>query len=234
MTRMSGPSHEFDAFAGHYDDALSQGLSVSGEDKEYFAKGRMCWLRRCLNQLQEDVHSVLDYGCGDGSNAQWLLEILKCSEVVGVDCSGGMVRLAQGKYGTEQSRFFLIEDYCSHGELDLAFCNGVFHHIPVPSRRAAVRYIHRCLKPNGLFAFWENNPWNPGTRYVMSRIPFDRDAIMLSARVAKRLLNDEGFDVLRTDFMFIFPHMLKWLRRIEPWLAPLPCGAQYQILCRKH
>jgi hypothetical protein len=26
---------------------------------------------------------------------------------------------------------------------------------------AAVDYVYRSLRPGGLFAFWENNPWNP-------------------------------------------------------------------------
>ena len=55
---------------------------------------------------------------------------------------------------------------------------------PHPARRARRRRRARsgdALRPGGLFAFWENNPWNPGTRLVMSRIPFDRDAITLSA-----------------------------------------------------
>ena len=72
-------------------------------------------------------------------------------------------------------------------------------------RAGAIDYIYRALRPGGLMAFWENNPWNPGTRYVMSRIPFDRDAITLSAREAQGLIRTGGLDVLRTDFLFIFP-----------------------------
>ena len=39
--------------------------------------------------------------------------------------------------------------------------------------------------------------------------------------------------VLQTDFLFIFPHMLRGLRGLEPLVARLPLGAQYQILCCK-
>ena len=90
--------------------------------------------------------------------------------------------------------------------------------------------IRRALKPGGLFAFWENNPWNPGTRYVMSRIPFDRDAITLTPPEAWRLLQGCGFEILRTDFLFVFPRFLGWLRRLEPRMSSLPCGAQYMVL----
>ena len=69
------------------------------------------------------------------------------------------------------------------------------------SAAAAIDYVLRSLRPGGLFAFWENNPWNPGTRYVMSRIPFDRDAITLSPLEARQLLRVGGFEILRTDFL---------------------------------
>jgi hypothetical protein len=26
------------------------------------------------------------------------------------------------------------------------------------------------MRPGGVVALWENNPWNPATRYVMGRI----------------------------------------------------------------
>jgi len=39
--------------------------------------------------------------------------------------------------------------------------------------------------------------------------------------------------VLRTDFLFIFPKMLGFLRGLEPQLSRFPFGAQYQLLCRK-
>jgi hypothetical protein len=93
--------------------------------------------------------------------------------------------------------------------------------------------IARSPRPGGLFAFWENNPWNPGTRYVMSRIPFDRDAVTLIPPEARQLLQKAGFEILRTDFLFIFPGVLKWLRWIEPSISHLPFGAQYQVLARK-
>ena len=42
---------EFDAYAADYDAALAQGLAVSGEEKLYFAHGRLAWLAACLQQL---------------------------------------------------------------------------------------------------------------------------------------------------------------------------------------
>jgi hypothetical protein len=127
----------------------------------------------------------------------------------------------------------LRSDYEPRGQVDVAFCNGVFHHIPPSERPDALDYVSKSLRLGGFFAFWENNPWNPGTRLVMSRIPFDRDAITISPPEARRLVGDAGFDIVRTDHLFFFPRMLRWLRPLESRLTTVPVGAQYLVLARK-
>lgn len=224
---------EFDAYAADYDAALAQGLAVSGEDKMYFARGRLGWLAACLRRLREQPATVMDYGCGIGSATPALVELLGVTSVVGTDISLRSLEVARRAYGSERARFLLFDHYQTNASLDLVYCNGVFHHIPPQERAAAVAYVARSLRPGGLWAFWENNPWNPGTRYVMHRIPFDRDAIPLTPPEARRLLQEGGFEILRTDFLFLFPRMLKGLRGLEALLAGWPLGAQYQVLCRK-
>jgi len=113
------------------------------------------------------------------------------------------------------------------------YCHGVLHHIPPPQRAHAVQYILRCLQPRGFFALWENNPWNPGARHVMSHCAFDRDAVTLTSGEARDLLRTGGFEVLYTDFLFIFPRVLRLLRSLEPWLSRFPIGTQYMVLARK-
>ena len=223
----------FDEYAAHYDAALGRGISLSGEDKEYFARGRIDWLNRCLQGLSERPRVVMDYGCGLGSSTSLFLDLLGADHVVGVDTSPGLLDLAKCECGSERAEFHRLDQYHPSSQIDLAYCNGVFHHIPPRDRPGVVDYIFRSLHPGGLFACWENNPWNPGTRLVMARIPFDRDAVTLSAPQGRRLLQTGGFEILRTDFLFIFPKLLKRLRKIEPWVSALPLGAQFQILCRR-
>lgn len=67
----------------------------------------------------------------------------------------------------------------------------------------------------------------------MSRIPFDRDAITLSSRAANRLLGSGGFQAICTEFLFVFPRPLHRIRWTERYLAHLPLGAQYGIMCRR-
>jgi SAM-dependent methyltransferase len=154
--------------------------------------------------------------------------------VQGVDTSSAELAAARRDFGSDgRLRFSSIDEHAPSGDMDLVYTNGVFHHIPPAERAGAVRYIRDALRPGGWLAFWENNPWNPGTRYVMSRIPFDRDAITLSAPAARRLLVAGGFEVHSVRFCFIFPRSLRALRPIEPSLSRLPLGGQYQVLCRK-
>jgi SAM-dependent methyltransferase len=228
----NSPIH-FDDYAHDYDAALNRGLSATGESKDYFARGRVCWLTRCLQELGEQPTLVMDFGCGDGSTSTFLLTMAQSGSVIGVDTSDRSLELATRHYAGERASFISIGQYQPKAEIDLAYCSGVFHHIPLHERTVAVEYIWRSLRPGALFSLWENNPWNPGARYVMSRIPFDRDAIMLSPPEAANLLHAGGFEILRRDSLFYFPKPLKCLRWIEPYLSGLSLGGQFHLLCRK-
>ena len=224
---------EFDYYAPDYDLALNRGLSISGEDKNFFAKGRVDWLSRCLKELTFAPKRLLDFGCGTGTSTPFLVEALAAESIVGVDLSTKSLEVARQIHSGLPIEYKLSTEYIPKKAIDLVFCNGVFHHIAPEYRRDALKYIVDCLRPGGLFALWENNPWNPGTRYIMSKIPFDKDAITLSARAARRLAESVGLRIVRTDYCFFFPRILRNMRRVEHHLVRLPFGAQYQVLCQK-
>ncbi len=222
----------FDAFAEDYGEALQRGVGLSGEDASYFAERRVGWVGRRLEELGFRPGRLLDFGCGTGSTIPFLLALPGAMHLLATDVSTGLLDVARREHGSERVAFAPPEE-AVEARVDLAYCNGVFHHIPREERAAAVRYVWRALRPGGVFAFWENNAWNPGTRLVMRRIPFDRDAVTLSAPEARRLLRAGHFEILRTDFLFVFPCALAPLRRAEPMLARLPLGAQYLVLAKK-
>jgi SAM-dependent methyltransferase len=112
--------------------------------------------------------------------------------------------------------------------------NGVFHHIRPEDRLPALLAIRNALRPGGWLALFENNPWNPGTRLVMNRIPFDREAVPLSPPEVRRLLLTAGFRLEQAiRFLFYFPRALAVCRALEPWLVLMPLGAQYYALGRR-
>jgi len=225
---------EFDAYAGRYDEALNQGLSVVGENKEFFARERLRWVRRRLGREAAEGRALLDFGCGTGASTPFFFHELGVARVVGVDVSDGLLDVARADFGADpRVAFSRIDRFPAAGDFDLAFVNGVFHHIPPAERSAALAYVHASLRPGGVFAFWENNPWNPGTRYIMNRVEFDRDAVTITPPEARRLLQSAGFRVLHTDSRFFFPRALAWVRPLERWLARLPIGGQYLVLATR-
>jgi SAM-dependent methyltransferase len=224
---------EFDEYAGMYDSALNHGLALSGESKEYFAHQRVRWLAARLSALGVRTRGVLDYGCGTGGTSPVLLEQLRARTVVGVDASLESLDVARKTHADRRLRFHTVSELEPSATFEVAYCNGVFHHVEPDQRLDALGYVHRSLSQGGYFGLWENNPWNPGTRLVMRRIPFDRDAKLLSPPHARELLTRAGFAVLRTDFLFFFPRVLSALRPLEARLHCVPAGAQYMILCRK-
>jgi SAM-dependent methyltransferase len=223
----------FDTYAENYDAELNRGLSISGEDRAFYARGRIEWLAKCLERLQFLPRRVLDFGCGTGLAAPFFLELLGAKSVLGLDLSTKSLAVAQCTHATLPVEFKLTSEYKPDGAVDLAFCNGVFHHVPPKEQLQVAQYILDCLRPGGLLAVWENNPWNPGTRYIMSKVSFDRDAIPLNARELRAVMRQAGLDVLRTDYYFIFPRIVKAFRFLERHLTRLPLGGQYQVLGRK-
>lgn len=226
----------FDTVAGTYEQQLARGLAVTGESPRYFAQGRLQWTAARLEALGFRARRVLDFGCGIGGSVGLIFDVLGAESVLGVDPSAESLAVARSRHGSQRASFVEPDALTDQDHVDLAFCNGVFHHIastPPTERLDALESIRRALRPGGLFAFWENNPWNPGTRYVMSRLSFDRDAETITPPAARRLLREAGFDVISTDFLFVFPRCLRWLRQIEPLLASLPLGAQYLVIARR-
>ncbi|MEP2777047.1 MAG: methyltransferase [Luteolibacter sp.] len=227
-----GDGAEFDRYAASYDEDLHRALSVTGEDKNYFSEGRMAWLGGWLKQTGIGSASVLDYGCGTGSATPFILKHLGAERIVGTDVSPESLKVAEAAHGSPRSSFRPTGEG-SAGEFDVAFCNGVFHHIAPDKRSLALKEIHDSLRPGGVFAMFENNPWNPATRYVMSRCEFDRDAITLAPPESRKRMKAAGFEILTTRYLFVFPAMLKALRKLEPLLSPIPLGGQYVVVGRK-
>jgi SAM-dependent methyltransferase len=223
----------FNSYAESYEDALNKGISLSGEGQDFFARGRLKWLLNQLSSRNLSPSSIIDFGCGTGAATPFLREFFPLARIVGCDPSESSLNTARKLHGCAQVEFVLPDKIPTAKPYDLIFCNGVFHHIPPHQRRFALDLISGLLAPKGLFAFFENNPWNPGTQIVMSRIPFDRDAITISPRESKTLLRSAKFTIVEQHFLFFFPRLLSFLRPFERSLLRVPLGAQYVTLaCR--
>lgn len=227
----------FDDYVDDYEDACQQGLRLSGESSGYFVAGRARhtaeWLRRQEVGDGPPICRVADFGCGAGHASPHLRGHFPRASIVGLDVSARSIDRANRLYAGAGFSFEVTSRFRPEGNCDLVYCNGVFHHIPPDERIRWFEFVRALLAPGGYFVFWENNPWNPGTRVVMRRIEFDRDAIPIAPPEARKLLNRAGFSVLGTRFHFYFPRLLAWLRFLEAFAVHVPLGAQYCVLARK-
>lgn len=221
-------SEKFDDYAAEYDNHCMRGLAVTGESKEYFARGRVEALRTWWSASgRAEPDEIVDLGCGVGDVTQVLAEAFSSSNIVGLDPSKGCIDAATSRYASDRLRFSRLTESSIAVGADLIHVNGVVHHVPVEKRTGFIEDLKSRLSPRGIAAIFENNPFNPGTRLVMSRIPFDQDAVPVSHRSLIRLLQKCGFSVLEVRFLFIFPHFLARLRFTESLFRRVPFGAQY-------
>jgi SAM-dependent methyltransferase len=224
---------EFDKSARAYEALFTPWLKIAGASREYFARSRLNWLSCLLHEQEIAPRRVMDFGCGTGISLSLLADILEAEQVIGLDTSEESLAVARESVGSRSVQLATPAKYLPQQDLDLVFCNGVFHHIPVAERPAAVDYVYRCLRPGGMFALWENNPWNPFHSFAMKHSKIDENAIPLPPSESHQLVGSERFRVIRTDYLFFFPGYFSWLHPLEKWLIKVPLGAQYQVLARK-
>jgi trans-aconitate methyltransferase len=175
----------------------------------------------------------MDFGCGTGSTIPLFFDVLGAERVIALEDSVELLSVASRQYAGSRVTLARPSSFHEVGSCDLVFCSAVFHHVPPAARSAVARQIHTYLRPDGLLALWEHNSWSPAARYMMSRCEFDRGARPIAAPSARKMLAEAGFEILATDFLFIFPRFLRTLRWSERPLASFPLGAQFQVLAQK-
>ena len=174
-----------------------------------------------------------------GSNHSFFLQHFDLLKLTGIDPSSESIDQAKKNFALLDSdsscevTYLRSDDFTPESNYDLVYCNGVFHHIPLEERCRALGTIYECLRPGGVFAFWENNPYSLPARYVMSKIPFDHDAIMVWPSQVRELMTRIGFEVVSTDYHFIFPSLLRWMRWSEKLFCKLPLGAVFSVIHQK-
>jgi len=119
----------FDDYSEKYDSALADSLSATGEDKDFFARGRASFVAKCLQKQNAQPASAMDYGCGIGSTTPHLLELLKVQSVIGIDVSSKCLDVAAEKFGSSQISFVPVHEFIPREEIDVVYTSGVFHHI---------------------------------------------------------------------------------------------------------
>ena len=181
---------------------------------------------------------VLDVGCGPGFYCAELLEDVGPSgSVLGLDGSAAMLALAAGRCAGHDNVEFLEADATSlpveDASFDVAFAICVVHHVPPDDWDRFATEMRRAVRPGGIVAVFEHNPYNPLTRKAVSGCEFDADAVLLSRRRASSLLAGAGLQPVESRYILFFPREGDRLRATERRLGWLPLGAQYYVASRR-
>jgi SAM-dependent methyltransferase len=228
-----GIKAEFDEYASDYDGLLRDPVRDGFVDNPGFYHRRKWSL--ILNFLRNQMMDTskmewLDVGCGK-------CELLgygsaHFSRVVGCDPSREMVRNA-GKIEVHLQEAPAVLPFPDHS-FDFATAVCVYHHVEELDRVPLTREIQRVLRPNGTFCMIEHNPFNPITRFIVSRSPIDVDAHLLTAHTAGRYSAAAGLRTIRTEYFLYLPEKF-YLK--APWfeglVGKLPLGGQYAMFARK-
>ncbi len=224
---------EFDHLAKEYERLLDDPV------REYFAPGSGFFLSRKIEVLLEFAarHGVnttratwLDVGCGKG-------ELMRAAtphvaRVLGCDVSLAMMSECRDLDVVQQ----VDPDRLPYENASVDWVTAVclFHHIEPRDRERLAADIHRVLRPGGIFAIVEHNPFNPATQLIVRRTPVDDNAMLLTAGSARRLLRAARMQTVATQyFLFVPERIYEWAAPLERALARVPLGGQYVVFGRK-
>lgn len=224
------PGAEFDRFAAQYEEMHARSIRISGETPDHFAAYKIEIVAAEAPRMPEPPR-ILDFGGGTGNSLGHFRRLFPRSRIVLADPSGDSLALAEQRHPQAAEFVHLTNSTLpfEEGSFDIAFAACVFHHIPAASHHTALRELRRVLSARGRLFVFEHNPLNPLTLKAVRDCPFDADAVLIGAGEMAARLRAAGFDRVETRYRVFFPHMLRALRPLEPWLGWLPLGGQYYL-----
>jgi len=226
--------HQFDHYATSYEDLLKDPLRdvFSGGRSDFFHLRKAILIRDYFRQRGVDTRRqcYLDLGCGKGN----LLSLLRedFARVCGCDLSTDMLSSVEGIETRVQEDPLKIPFGSAEFDLVTAVC--VLHHVPPPGRLALTQEVSRVLKPGGVFAIIEHNPYNPVARKIVSRTLVDADAILLKPSETRHWLVSAGLvPEASSYFLFLPAAIFRRAGQLERWLTKVPLGGQYAVFGAK-
>jgi SAM-dependent methyltransferase len=224
---MSRP--EFDNYAPSYEELLQDPIRDGfAGSSEFFHTRKRDLIRDYFRRREVDTRKLryLDVGCGKGE----LLSLLAAdfNYVAGCDPSSGMLQPMEGADLRVQENPERIP--FDNAEFDFVTAVCVYHHVSLAARAALTREIRRVLRPGGILAVIEHNPYNPATRLIVSRTPVDAEAILLRSAETRSLLRNAGFSIDRESYFLFLPEKVyRHLAALENLLRHVPLGGQYAV-----
>jgi SAM-dependent methyltransferase len=224
---------EFDKMASSYEELLkdpirdrfSAGTRFFHERKLLLIKAFWAGIGRPMQNL-----SWVDIGCGKGDLLR--LGAANFGRAMGCDVSREMMEDCAGLDVRVQDDPAVLPFPDGSADFVTAVC--VYHHVPPQARASLTAEMRRILKPGGVSAIIEHNPWNPATQIIVRRTPIDADAILLRMSETASLMRAAALRIVHREFFLYLPeklyHQASWL---ESWGKRVPLGGQYAVFAEK-
>jgi SAM-dependent methyltransferase len=224
---------EFDQLASSYEELRRDPIhDFFGTSTRFFYERKLFLIEAFFKSRHQPTASLtwLDIGCGRGDLLR--LGAAGFGSVTGCDVSAEMIKGCRDLDVRLQSDAALVPFADQHADFVTAVC--VYHHVPPAARYALTAEVHRTLKPNGVYAIIEHNPWNPVTQITVRRSPIDTDAILLRASEAASLMKAAGFRVICRDYFLYLPQAVYYRAPwVESCMKKIPFGCQYAVFGEK-
>jgi SAM-dependent methyltransferase len=227
---MENQNAEFDSFADNYDEMLADPLRRRfANSTEFFHRRKLEVLRCSLSAAGRSPSNLdwLDLGCGRGDLLR--MGMAEFASASGCDVSPAALKCCTGMSVRQQKHAYTIPFDAQSFDLVTAAC--VYHHVPVSERLRLTQSVCKVLRPAGMFAIFEHNPWNPVTRAIVRRCPIDVNAILMRSSETAALLTESGFIRISLRYFLFLPEATgAKIASLENWLRWVPVGGQYAVV----
>jgi len=221
----------FDKHFADYNKVLAKSLGLTSDDGcDFFDNYKVDFIEGQFTSKSR--YRILDFGCGIGKLSVLLAKTFSNSQVFGYDISEKTLLFAQ-KSNDKIPNLSFINNLSVNQQYDIILGANVFHHVKKSERYSTLKKINKLLQPNGTIIIFEHNPFNPLTRYIVNRCPFDVDAELISRQEFVKLTCHCGLGVKLRRYVVMFPWDFKIFRIIERIFSQVPFGAQYVLLLTK-
>jgi SAM-dependent methyltransferase len=224
---------EFNQYASNYEAVINDYIGFCGQPQEFYTRAKADHLRRIIDaKAWTKPLDLLDVGCGHGLIHPHLSDA--GYRLTGIDVAESAIQLARRRNPHVNYDVYdgLRLPYADEA-FDVLFTICVMHHVPVDQRDTFVSEARRVLRPGGTLVIFEHNKLNPLVQWVVARIPFDRNAVLLTSWHTKKLVHNAGFRSINCSYILFFPFDAEPLRKVEGYLGWLPLGAQYYVTATK-
>ena len=232
MTQERTPA-EFNEYASNYEAVINDYVGVFGQPQEFYTRAKADHLRHILDAKGgTKTLEVLDVGCGHGLVHPYLSGT--SYRLTGIDVAEDAIEIARRRnphvdYDVyDGSRLPYADE-----TFDVLFTICVMHHVAVDQRDTFLSEARRVLRPGDTFVIFEHNKLNPLVQWIVARIPFDRNAVLLTSWHTQKLVRNAGFREIDCNYILFFPFDVAPLRKVEDYLGWLPMGAQYCVAAIK-